>query len=158
LFFISVLSDAVPTADLNVIRPIGLSKMLKINILLIDAIINLILGILLIFFSPALIEFFGVPYTDQYFYPNILGAVLFGIGIALLIECYRKSQTFVGLGLGGAISINLCGGIILGYWLIFKSMNIPTGGKIFLWTLVCILISICCIELIIHEKSKHTGG
>ena len=131
--------------------------MLKFNILLIDAIINLILGILLIFFSPTIIDFFGVPDSDQYFYPNILGAILFGIEIALLIESYRKDRSFIGLGLGGAISINLCGGLVLGYWLIFKSINIPTRGKIFLWILAFILISISCIELIIHKKSKGTG-
>ena len=128
--------------------------MRKNKVLFIDAVINLILGILLICFSPVFIKLLGVPDTDQYFYPNILGGVLFGIGIALLIEYYRKSESFVGLGLGGAISINMCGGIVLAYWLLFKSMDIPVGGRIFLWILVVILVGISSIELLVYKKSQ----
>ena len=123
------------------------------KVLFVDAIINLILGILLLAFSQTIINLLGVPNTDQYFYPNILGGVLFGIGIALLIECYRKSDSFVGLGLGGAISINMCGGIVLALWLLFGNLVIPIGGKIFLWILVIILIGISSIELFIHHAS-----
>ena len=46
--------------------------------------------------------------------------VVFGIGLAMLIECYRKSSRFVGLGLGGAIAINLCGGFVLAVWAAFR--------------------------------------
>jgi hypothetical protein len=48
-----------------------------------------------------------------YFYPNALGGVLSGIGIALLIEAFREPNGLVGLGLGGAIAINLCDGFTL---------------------------------------------
>ena len=51
-------------------------------ILLIDAIINFVLGILLLLFSKKLTSILGIPPTDQYFYPNILGAILVGIGFA----------------------------------------------------------------------------
>ena len=117
------------------------------KVLFLDAIINLILGILLLTFSQPIVKFLGVPNTDQYFYPNILGG-------ALLIECYRKSDSFIGLGLGGAISINMCGGLILALWLLFGNLTIPIGGKIFLWILVVILVGISCIELIIHHLSN----
>ena len=79
------------------------------------------------------------------FIQHILGAVLFGIGIALTIEYKRKSK-FIGLGLGGAISINLVGGIVLFYWLISGSLNIPIQGTIILWTLDFILIGISLFE------------
>lgn len=115
-------------------------------LLLIDAIINLILGFLLLIFSKKLVTLLGVPDTDQYFYPNILGAVLFGIGLALLIEYFRKPGGLTGLGLGGAIAINLCGGLVLGFWLVFGNLSIPVGGRIFLCVLFFILIVISLVE------------
>ena len=66
--------------------------------LIIDAIINYALGILCILY-PFIAETIGVPIVENSFYPSILGAVLFGIGIALTIECYRKQGGMVGLGL-----------------------------------------------------------
>ncbi|NNL76615.1 MAG: hypothetical protein HKO68_09810, partial [Desulfobacterales bacterium] len=72
--------------------------------LLIDGIINLVLGIILLFFPLGLVELIGLPYTNTNFYPVILGAVLFGIGIALLIERYGAHKDIRGLGLGGAIA------------------------------------------------------
>jgi len=75
--------------------------------------------------------------------------VLFGIGIALLIEVLKKREMNTGLGLWGAISINICGGIVLGLWLIFGNLSLPLKGVIFLWVLVAILIGISLIELII---------
>jgi hypothetical protein len=71
------------------------------TILIIDAIINYTLRILCILY-PFVAETIGIPIVENSFYPTILGAVLFGIGIALTIECYRKQGGMVGLGLGGA--------------------------------------------------------
>jgi hypothetical protein len=124
-------------------------------ILIVDAAINLILGFLLLIFSPRIVQLLGVPTTEQSFYPNILGGVLFGIGIALLIECFRGSGSLVGLGLGGAVAINLCGGLVLTAWLTFGELSIPTGGRIFLWSLAVILIVVSSIELLVHVKGKR---
>ena len=55
-------------------------------LLTVDAIVNLVLGSLLIVFPTGLVSLLGVPAAEPAFYPSILGAVLFGIGIALLIE------------------------------------------------------------------------
>lgn len=121
------------------------------KVLFVDAFINLILGILLLIFSQTIVDILGVPSTEQHFYPNILGGVLIGIGVALLIECYRKSDAFVGLGLGGAVSINMCGGIVLALWLLFGNLIIPATGKLFLWVLVIILIGISGVELFVQQ-------
>ncbi len=123
-------------------------------ILLVDAVINLVLGLLLMLFTPGIVKFLGVPAADMKFYPNILGAVLFGIGIALIIEAYRKDKGCIGLGLIGAICINLCGGIILALWLIFGKLNLPLHGFIFLWTLVFILVFLSSLELVVNKKKK----
>ncbi len=111
-----------------------------------DAAINLILGILLMAFPMNLVKALGLPSVYPAFYPSILGGVLFGIGLALLIESYRKSNGLSGLGLAGAIAINLCGGFILAIWLLFGNLNLPLRGQIFLWCLVLILVGLSLIE------------
>jgi len=124
-------------------------------ILFIDAMINLLLGVLLLPASPKIAKFLGVPPVEPGFYPSILGAVLFGIGIALLIEIFTGKQKFSGLGFYGAIVINLCGGFVLAYWLLFIELHLPLRGLIFLWTLVFLLIFISLVEWINERTMKR---
>lgn len=129
------------------------------TVLFIDAIINFILGVLLLLFSPVLAGWLGIPSSPTAFYPNILGAVFIGITIALLINVFgRRNNISDGLGLTGAISINLCGGIILALWLFFGKLELPAKGFIFLWLLVLILIIVSVVELIhlSHSKDERT--
>jgi hypothetical protein len=121
--------------------------------LMVDAIINYALGILCILY-PFVAETIGVPIVENSFYPTILGAVLIGIGIALTIECCRKQGGMVGLGLGGAVAINLSGGLVLILWLIFGDLNIPFRGHFFLWSLAIILVGISLIEIYIHLENS----
>ena len=125
-------------------------------ILLFDAIINLILGILLVLYSKDLAEFLGIPIVESSFYPNILGGVFIGIALALYRETRRKaSKVTTGLGLIGAIGINLCGGLVLLIWLIFGHLHIPVKGRILLWCLDLLLMVLSSIELISHLQSKE---
>jgi len=124
------------------------------KILLVDAVINLILGILLAIFPKSVVEALGVPTTDATFYPSILGAVLIGIGVALVIEYRRKPSGPAGLGLYGAIAINLCGAAFLVGWLLSGKLEIPLRGQAFLWGLAVVLIVISVVELVF---SRHTG-
>jgi hypothetical protein len=121
------------------------------NLLLIDAIINLLLGILLLIYTDSIILFLGVPNSNSSFYPNILGAVLFGIGIALIFQYFRGSE---GLGFYGAIAINISGGIVLAFWLLFGKLVLPLHGFIFLWILVIVLVGISSLELIYRGKQN----
>ena len=120
-------------------------------LILVDAIINLGLGGLLIFFPRALVEALGVPPSESAFYPSILGAVLFGIGLALLIEVSRGG----GLALGGAVAINLSGALVLGLWLLFGGLELPVRGRLILWGLVAILVSISTVELLAQRGSRN---
>jgi len=122
-------------------------------LILVDSIINVFLGIVLLSYSEQVVKLFGLPTTDIYFYPNILGAVLFGIGIALFIE-YKRKDEFIGLGLGGAISINMMGGIVLFLWLVIGKLTIPVQGMIILWVLDLLLIGLSSLELLAYLKSK----
>jgi len=125
-------------------------------ILLVDAVINVVLGLLLILYTPGIVRLLGVPFVEQAFYARILGGVLFGIGIALVMECHRKEGGLVGLGLGGAVSINLCGGFILGFLLIRGRLLIPVHGRLFLWGLVAILVCISGLELMLHLSRRKS--
>ena len=75
-------------------------------LLALDAAVNLLLGAILLLFPAGLIALLGLPATDTHFYTSILGGVLFGIGLALLLELRGGSARIRGLGLGGAIAIN----------------------------------------------------
>jgi len=120
--------------------------------LLVDGGVNVALGVALLCFRP-LAGWFGAPPSDTAFYPTILGGVLFGVGIALFVEARRGPNALVGLGLGGAIAINLCGGTVLTAWLIAGDLDLPLRGLVFLWGLAIILVGISAIELLIHFRS-----
>ena len=122
-------------------------------LLLIDAIINLGLGALLVLFPEGVVLALGVPSAESAFYPSILGSVLFGVGLALLLE--RNSGT--GLGLHGAVAINLSGGLVLGLWLIFGGLQLPLRGEIFLWGLAIVLVGISVVEIMATQKVGIPG-
>jgi hypothetical protein len=127
-------------------------------ILIVDAVINFVLGVLLLLFSPTIVAWLGVPPSSTSFYPNILGAIFIGITIALIIGATGKdTRRAGGLGLIGAISINLCGGTALALWLVFGRLQLPTGGFIFLWVLVVILIVVSLAELLRFGAKSPTS-
>ena len=125
-------------------------------ILVIDAIVNLALGFLLLLsvpFPAQVTTFLGVPDIAHPFYPSLFGGVLVGIGIALLIECLRRGrQGLTGLGLGGAVAINLSGGAVLVAWLILGDLAIPVRGRVFLWAIAALLVGVSAVELIAYAR------
>jgi hypothetical protein len=117
-------------------------------LLIVDCAVNLLLGLLLLLFPIGIVDLLGLPETNTHFYPSILGAVIFGIGLALLFELLGYSRNFRGLGLGGAILINLVGSIVLLIWLLFGSLNIPLNGQIILWTVGLVVFLIGIVEIV----------
>jgi hypothetical protein len=91
---------------------------------------------------PFVAETIGVTIVANSFYPNLLGAVLIGIGIALTIEYCSKQGGMVGLGLGGAVAINLSGGLVLILWLIFGDLIL----------LIKVIFSYGCFPLFLWES------
>ena len=121
----------------------------KVDILLlIDGIINLVLGILLLLFPAGIPEILGLPDSTLHFYPTILGGVIFGIGVALLIERYGFKYQIRGLGLGGAIAINISGALVLLVWLIIDPFDLPFKGYFILWSIAIIVLLVGIIEII----------
>lgn len=117
-------------------------------LLFIDSIVNMVLGILLLLFPVGIIGALGLPSTDTHFYASILGAVLFGIGLALLLELFGYAKQVHGLGLGGAIIINIMGSAVFIGWLVFGALQIPLKGRILLWLIGCIVLVIGVVELV----------
>ena len=127
------------------------------KLLTIDAIVNLVLGIFLVAFPAKVIHAAGMP-GEGAFYANILGGVLFGVGMALLIERFRPPLRMVGLGLGGAVSINLCGGLALAGWLALGPLQLSTFGLIALWGLVVLLVGLSAVELYGNVRKREVFG
>ena len=111
-------------------------------LLLVDAIANLVLGALLLGFPLGLGESLGLPKAATGFYPSILGAVIFGIGISLLFA--RAGRP--GLGIDGAIAINLIGAGVLVVWLLTQPLDIPTRGVVTLWIVAGVVLAIGLVE------------
>jgi hypothetical protein len=127
----------------------------RTTILSIDGAINLVLGLLLVVFPERLVDLLGIPSSDSAFYPNILGGVLFGIGIALLLERNNNGEGGIGLGLAGAIAINLVGGLVLAGWLTLGNLELPMRGFLFLWCLVLVLVGTSAIEISIYQRKRR---
>ncbi len=125
-------------------------------VLFVDGFINLLLGVALLCFHPVA-DWLGLPASDTAFYPTILGAVLFGIGIALVWEAVRGEGQLLGLGLGGAVAINLSGGLVLTGWLLFGDLRMPLRGQVILWSLASVLVVISLVELSMRARQRRSG-
>jgi hypothetical protein len=115
-------------------------------LLVVDAVVNLILGGLLIWYPKSLVDAMGLHTPSPRFFSTILGGVLVGIGVALILEDRRTGNSPVGIGLGGAIAINLCGATALAASLLTAQLSLTPFGGIFLWGLVLILVIVSGLE------------
>jgi hypothetical protein len=116
-------------------------------LLWVDAAVNLLLGAALLLSPAGLIDLLGLPPANTHFYASILGAVLFGIGVALVVEALGAPRGIHGLAVPGAIAINLCGGGALAAWLAFGSLQIPGRGRVLLGSVAAIVLAIGAAEL-----------
>jgi len=125
------------------------------TLIIIDAVINLGLGILLLFFPTRVVAYLEMPPTDQAFYPSILGAVLIGIGVALLTSLLGKPSPLGGLGLRGAVAINLAGAFALSGWIVWGALELTERGKAILAIIATVLILLSFVEFVAVKKSPE---
>ncbi len=123
---------------------------MKNKLLLTDAAINVLLGTLLLVYPPGLVEALGLPVVDPAFFPSVLGGVLIGIGLALILAA---RGSLGGLGIDGAIAINLCGAGVVAGWLLVAPQVFPLRGRITLWVISLAVIGIGCVELF-HRRER----
>jgi hypothetical protein len=117
-------------------------------LLTIDALANLVLGVILLLFPVGAGQALGAPAFTDLFYPTLLGGVLVGISLALFIQRFRGSLPVSGLGVEGAIAINVCGAGALVVWLIFGSLDISSTGRSVLWIVAIVVFLIAAFEVL----------
>ncbi len=124
------------------------------QLLAVDGAANLLFGIALLAFPRPFFEALGLPWTGRGLYATILGSVLVGIGIALLQESRARPGARVGLGLGGAIAINLAAGLAIAAWLLFSVADgVSAGGRVLLWLLVLFLVGLSAGEIAAQRRA-----
>lgn len=128
----------------------------NLRLLELDGIGNVLLGLPLLLFPQSVSDFLGLPAAGATFYPPILGAIFVGIGVALLLQRFKPSLG--GLGLGGALSINLIFGLVLAGWLLLSQADLPLRGTLVLSLLASILIAISLAEAFSLSKQSGAGN
>jgi hypothetical protein len=116
-------------------------------LLLIDGIVNLAVGLVLLCYPLGIGDYLELPKSDDNFYPVVLGALIFSIGIALLIERKYYERKIRGLGIEGAIIINIITSSALIIFLIFGNLNISIVGSIILWFVGILVFIIGVVEI-----------
>jgi hypothetical protein len=128
-------------------------------LLFLNAIFYFALGFLLLLFPFGLVGALGAALPGVTFYASMLGAVLLGIGLALMLERSRGILGLPGLGINGAILINISCAITLALWLFYRSLNLLQIGYILLWGLAAMLVTITLAEIyyILQEKRMENA-
>ena len=115
-------------------------------LLLIDGIVNLAVGLVLLCYPLGIGDYLELPKSDNNFYPVILGALILSIGIALFVERKYCEKGIRGLGIEGAIIINIITSSALIIFLIFGRLNLSIVGSIILWFVGILVFTIGVIE------------
>jgi hypothetical protein len=131
--------------------------MVEKTLLTIDGLVNLVLGVILLLFPVGVGEALSLPPFADAFYPTLLGGVLVGIGLALFIQRLRGSLQVSGLGVAGAIVINMCGAGVLVIWLALGKLNAPSIGRNLLWVVAIAVFLITAVEILWWFWNRRTG-
>ncbi len=121
------------------------------RVLAVDAAINLLLGITLVWLPSPMMAWLGLPPAGSRLYSTVLGGVLVGIGLALLLELFGRR----GLGLDGAVVINICGAGLLVLWLVARRELLSTGAAAVLWGVAAAVLLIAVVELAMSPRPRH---
>ena len=129
------------------------------QLLTLDGVANLLFGLFLLASPRSLFETFGLPWPGRGLYATILGGVLVGIGIALMLESRGRVEGLVGLGLGGAVAINLTAGLAIAAWLLLSGANgVSSGGRVVLWLLALFLVGLSSAEIVAHQRGRSSAS
>ena len=115
------------------------------QILWFDALLKLVAGLPLALLPQAAIAVFGLPRVQNGFYARLFGAVLVGLALAIIVEG-RSGHTQAGLGPGGALSVNVAGGIVLIGQIVFGRSDLTLRGRLLCWGIVAALSALSIAE------------
>ena len=113
-------------------------------LLLADALVFLAMGAILAAFPAGAVTALGLPAGQPGFYRRLLGAVLIGIGLALMMNALPSGLS--GLGLDGAIAVNLSVALGLTILLLTGARKTPARGRRLLWLLVLVLLGLSAVD------------
>ena len=124
-------------------------------LLAIDGFINLALGLMLLIFPQRVMSTLGLPIPTSNFYVNLFGGVLVGISLALFLHSCLGGRGLEGLGIQGAVVINLCGAGVLLAWLLSGKLDMPGRGFWFLWGIVILVFMIAAGEILFWFRDRN---
>jgi hypothetical protein len=102
-------------------------------------------GLVLVLMPLTAIKILGLPRSETVFWPRLLGALLIGLSLATFMDASVRLGH--GLGLGGSFVINLTVGFVLAGLLYLKQGPQSLRGRIILWALVAIVLTLAAVEL-----------
>ena len=120
--------------------------MLTTIVLLIDALVFLSMGAMFAVLPATSVVALGLPAGQPAFYRRLLGAVLIGIGLALMMTALPTGLG--GLGAAGAVVVNLSLALMLAALLMTGTGRSSRQGKMLPWVLVAVLIVLSALEAI----------
>lgn len=115
------------------------------QLLWIEFILKLSVGLSLMLIPRLLARVFGLPPAESPFWPRVLGGVLVGIAAAAFVEVKLKAGS--GLGIGGAIAINLATVLIVVSLLILGQVGPARRGRAALWLAAGALMTLALVEI-----------
>jgi len=103
-------------------------------------------GVALLAAPRIVIKLLGLPVSDpSAFWPRLLGGVLVGIAGALYIEGALSGSK--GLGLAGAIIVNLAAAAVVAGELVLRRGAPTVRGRYALWALAALLFAVSLAEI-----------
>ena len=114
------------------------------QLLWLETLLKLVPGVLLALAPLTTLRIIGLPRPDTGFWPRLCGALLVGMAGALFLEGTSRGH---GLGLAGAIVINLCGASVLAALLVLDAGPPSRRGRIVVWLIVCLLVTLSVFEI-----------
>ena len=115
------------------------------QLLWVEAIVRGALALALIAVPKQVIAVLGLPRTEDTFWPRLVGAIFTGMAIAAYFEGHFKPAS--GLGLGGAIAINLATAFALATALVVGGLALPRRGRLLMWISTAALVVLSLFEL-----------
>ncbi len=115
------------------------------QLLWIEFLTKLAVGIPLLLMPRVLARVLGLPPAESPFWPRLIGGLLIGLATAALIEVRFKSS--IGLGLAGAVSMNVAAAATIGSLLIMGQGGPTRRGRFALWLVAAVLMIQALVEI-----------
>jgi hypothetical protein len=115
------------------------------QLLWIETLLKLAGGLTLVLLPLTTARLLGLPVAASGFWPRMLGAVLVGLAGATFVEGSTSGSK--GLGLGGAVVVNLACAAVLSALLVLGRAAATSRGRVILWALVVLLSVLSLFEI-----------